>query len=87
MTNKEKANELARGCFSKRTVDSSVNKLEQLIIKDACLKAIEWKEKQMLDKACEWLKENIYNRVYKCGDDLGFPTAQFIEDFRKAMEE
>ena len=40
-----------------------------------------------VDKACEWLRENIYHRVYECGDRLGFPTADFIKDFRKAMEE
>ena len=40
-----------------------------------------------IDNACEWLKENIYHRVYECGDRLGFPTADFIKDFRKAMEE
>jgi len=40
-----------------------------------------------IDKACEWLKENIYHRVYECGDRLGYPTADFLKDFRKAMEE
>lgn len=40
----------------------------------------------VIDKACEWLKENIYHRVYECGDRLGFPTADFIKDFRKAMK-
>ena len=40
-----------------------------------------------IEKACEWLRENIYHRVYECGDRLGFPTADFIKDFRKAMEE
>ena len=39
-----------------------------------------------VNKACEWLKENIYHRVYECGDRLGFPTADFIKDFRKAMK-
>lgn len=39
-----------------------------------------------IEKACEWLKENIYYRVYKCGDELGFPTYEFIESFRKAMK-
>lgn len=39
-----------------------------------------------IEKACEWLKENIYHRVYECGDKLGFPTADFIKEFRKAME-
>lgn len=41
----------------------------------------------VIDKACEWLRENIYHRVYECGDRLGYPTADFLKDFRKAMEE
>ena len=40
-----------------------------------------------VDKACEWLRENIYHRVYECGDKLGYPTADFLKCFRKAMEE
>ena len=39
-----------------------------------------------IEKACEWLKDNIYHRVYECGDRLGFPTANFIGDFKKYME-
>lgn len=46
-----------------------------------------WQKQQTIRKSCEWLKENIYQRVYKEGDSLGFPTAVFLEDFRKAMEE
>ena len=42
---------------------------------------------EVIEKACEWLKENIYHRVYECGDRLGFPTAEFIEDFKQAMED
>lgn len=39
-----------------------------------------------IDKACEWLRENIYHMVYECGDRLGYPTANFLKDFRRAME-
>lgn len=46
-----------------------------------------WQKEQTINKACEWLKENIYNRVYKCNDGLGFPTAAFLEEFKKAMED
>lgn len=42
---------------------------------------------QLIDDACEWLRENIYHRVYECGDRLGYPTADFLKDFRKAMED
>ncbi len=44
-------------------------------------------KQQLIEKACKWLEENIYHRVYECGDKLGFPTADFIEAFKKAMEE
>lgn len=47
--------------------------------------AAEYGYQYAVDRACEWLKENIYHRVYECGDRLGFPTADFIKDFRKAM--
>ena len=44
-------------------------------------------KQRWLSDACEWLRENIYHRVYECGDRLGYPTADFLNDFRKAMEE
>lgn len=78
MTNEEKAIEIARGCFSKRTVDLPVNKLEQIIIKDACLKAMEWKEEQIV----EWLKCRINDYLVKGRDiDLMF------DDLKQAMKE
>ena len=40
-----------------------------------------------VEKAAEWLKENIYKHVYKQGDDLGFPTAEFLKDFKKYMKD
>ena len=46
-----------------------------------------WQKEQLINKACEWLKENIYHRVYKCNDGLGFPTATFLEEFKKAMDD
>ena len=41
---------------------------------------------ETIKKAVEWLRENIYKHVYKQGDDLGFPTAEFLKDFKKYME-
>ena len=46
-----------------------------------------WADKTMIDKACEWLKENIwvYINYEGCsGEEL---ENDVIEDFRKAMEE
>ncbi len=56
-------------------------------IKKAIIYFANWQKEKDINKACEWLKENIYHRVYECGDRLGFPTADFLNDFRKAMEE
>ena len=39
-----------------------------------------------IEKACAWLKENIYQHIYKQGEQLGFPTAVFLEEFKKAMK-
>lgn len=45
-----------------------------------------WADKTMIDKACEWLKENIwvYINYEGCsGEEL---ENDIIEDFRKAMK-
>lgn len=59
-------------------------------VRDALLKAYlaggEYGYQYAVDKACEWMRENIYHRVYECGDRLGYPTADFLKDFRRAME-
>lgn len=57
--------------------------------------AIEWARKDLLDKACEWLKENA--RDYACatvrcpyGEEeeiICDVHLEIVEDFRKAMEE
>ena len=43
--------------------------------------AIEWARKEAIDKACEWLKENIDGGVHPSS------TYGFVEKFKKAMEE
>lgn len=43
--------------------------------------AIEWARRELIDKACEWLKENIDGGVHPSS------TYGFVEKFKKAMEE
>ena len=43
--------------------------------------AIEWARKGVIEKACEWLKENIDGGVHPSS------TYGFVEKFKKAMEE
>ena len=44
---------------------------------------------KLIDKACKWLKENKDHPFIGCEDCClsGFLTDEFIEEFRKAMEE
>lgn len=49
----------------------------------------EWADKTMIEKACEWLDQNVVK--YESGTRMGYIPFSFIEDmindFRKAMEE
>ena len=49
----------------------------------------EWQKEQMIGKACEWLKENKDHPLIGCEDPClsGYLTDEFIEDFKKAIEE
>ena len=49
--------------------------------------AIEWARKDLLDKACEWIKENFEDYVDVEVSSYYIYDKQFVEDFRKAMEE
>lgn len=45
-------------------------------------------EKYMIDKACEWLCKNMIDSSYLGANTLlSFHKADFIERFKKAMEE
>lgn len=45
-------------------------------------------QKDTIDKACEWLKENKDHPLIGCEDPClsGYLTDEFIENFKKAME-
>ena len=43
--------------------------------------AIEWARKEVINRACEWLKENVEGGVHPQS------TYGFVDKFRKAMEE
>ena len=48
--------------------------------------AVEWADKTMIDKVCEWLKNNWREYVYQDGDGI-VHFGHWESDFRKAMEE
>ena len=50
----------------------------------------QWKEQQMIDKACDLLSRMVCDITYKDlqGDSTEhYDTTEFVEDFRKAMSE
>lgn len=49
--------------------------------------AIEWARKDLLNKVCEWIKENFEHYVDVEVSSYYIYDKQFVEDFRKAMEE
>lgn len=49
--------------------------------------AIEWADKTIIDKACEWLKRNAEDYVVTCYDKGELDSEGLLMDFRKAMEE
>ena len=51
---------------------------------DAFEAGAKWADKTMIDKACEWLKEKNKMCMYELEMILG---RNFIEDFKKKMEE
>ena len=57
---------------------------EKCKIYDAVLQAMEWKQNQLIDKACEWLKFNLqfYDENYEERDSGSI----LIDDFKKAMK-
>lgn len=45
----------------------------------------EWQKKQLIDKACDWIKIN-YDRIYLC-NILGSEAEYITNEFRKVMED
>ena len=91
MTNKEKALSIAESTVSERTRSLPANQIQKIIVRDACLEMAAWKQEQLIEKACEWLKENaskyIYDReVSRYKEPKLTISGKCWEDFKKAME-
>lgn len=56
---------------------------------ERAVKYYEYRKKRLIDKACEWLKNTIDDDVFvNCGSVIKcIPANEFVEYFRKAMEE
>lgn len=46
-----------------------------------------WADKTMIERACEWLEDNIFDYPWWDDDAPSFDDDDIVNDFRKAMEE
>ena len=85
MANEEKAKEIAELHEIIYIANAGEHGSSYLECYSSAMQMAEWKEQQMIEKACEWLERNADKYVAS----YGFPTYQtglLIMDFKKAME-
>lgn len=58
--------------------------MESMDYRAGFMSGAEWADKTMVKKACEWLEKNYYNVYQGTWQEI---KEQFINDFKKAMEE
>lgn len=73
--------EIELGWFLKEV--QSNHKYDEKTFKEA----VGWADKTMIEKACEWIKENFECYVGADVSPYYIYADEFVEDFRKAMEE
>ena len=78
MTDDDKLREIIAGV----SAEPFTSEYEEMY--DVGYDAMKWKGKQTIDKACEWLEENL---IKYWGQINANNTEEFIKDFKKAMEE
>lgn len=79
MTRKEEINDFIASYLEQYNGDSYEAYAEKEDIARACLSAIEWANRTMLDRVCEWVEEN--HTLYE-----GVSDYFFAKDLRKAIE-
>lgn len=90
MTDLEKARELAHDYFRRGQLGLCSLDTESAGY-ECAIKMAEWKEQQMIEKAVNWLNNNIGAyldyEAPKYGCSVEIDKISLIEDFKKAMEE
>ena len=56
------------------------------MIRETFKTAVKWADRTMIARGCEWIEDIDFEMTYIDGEGL-FDKEQFINDFRKAMEE
>lgn len=53
---------------------------------ESSVQYLEYRKREFIDKACEWLKRHLYDYDYVEGFEVFRNVESFTKDFRKAME-
>ena len=83
---KAKADKLGQVYFPDECNVWARENIEAKFVSSACIEMAEWMQRKMIEKACEWLKNNWREYVYQDGDGI-IHFGHWENDFRKAMEE
>lgn len=59
--------------------------LEAKFVSEACMRMAKHIEQELIKKACEWLEDTDFDMDW--GSEKGFYKREFIEEFKKVMEE
>ena len=77
---KAKADKLGQIYFPDECNVWARENIEAKFVSSACIEMAEWMQKKMIDKATQWLFENVY-------DYLNPEDQERVESFRKYLEE
>lgn len=66
--------------------------IEAICASGACMRMARYVEQKLIEKACEWLKKELIDNRDNFGYNVvssfdTFTLSEFIEEFKKAMEE
>ena len=63
--------------------DAFADFAREMNVNQSFIAGVKWAEKQIIDRACEWLKYNLAS-FWQC---KFYNDIEFIKDFKQAMEE
>ena len=95
---KQKAYSLGQKYFPDRNNVWVRANFEAQWVSEACKEMAEWEHNRLVEKACAWIKKNMYvEHIFEHSDDEEYvqyvcasasdSVDEFVNNFRKAMEE
>lgn len=67
--------------------DKTCKEYNPWLTPDQALSAVKIAREEVIEKACQYIKDNLYKYLFVCDGQAGFPTAEFIKYLKSAMEE